>query len=278
MSTAKSQAKAPVKRAAPPAAAWTFLTNHSHVLLCLAANPELRVRDVAARVGITERAVQKILAELEQAGVLSRVREGRRNRYEIHGHIALAPSGGGPSHRGRTCSRWPRQPAAGKLSFWRDAGTLHKHKAIPFLLTGGSQAQKAQPAIVRRIKRQAALPGFSLRRRADKRVGLRGPVLQVRRGFDLEGHVGERRIAPVGEADSEGTPLMLPFCTLGSVTPVLGGAATPNQPWRERAIRGGSSPRGLNGVERVGLRRRRGVAREDEVGRAAGGVGQHARV
>lgn len=87
----KSAVKPPVPPASPPpaAAGWTFLTNHAHVLLCLAADPALRVRDVAARVGITERAVQKILAELEQAGVLSRAREGRRNRYEICGSVPL---------------------------------------------------------------------------------------------------------------------------------------------------------------------------------------------
>jgi hypothetical protein len=69
--------------AAAPAI-WTFLTNHTHVLVCLAADPFLRLRDVADRVGITERAVQRIVADLEAAGVLTRLREGRRNHYEIH--------------------------------------------------------------------------------------------------------------------------------------------------------------------------------------------------
>jgi len=63
---------------------WTFLSNHTHVLLCLASEPECRLRDVATRVGITERAVQRIVAELEEGGYLSRVRVGRRNRYEVH--------------------------------------------------------------------------------------------------------------------------------------------------------------------------------------------------
>ncbi len=63
---------------------WTFLSNHTHVLLCLASEPECRLRDVAVRVGITERAVQRIVAELEDGGYLSRVRVGRRNRYEVH--------------------------------------------------------------------------------------------------------------------------------------------------------------------------------------------------
>jgi predicted transcriptional regulator len=63
---------------------WTYLTNHTHVLVCLAADPTLRLRDVALRVGITERAVQKIVHDLEDVGVLSRFRHGRRNRYAIH--------------------------------------------------------------------------------------------------------------------------------------------------------------------------------------------------
>jgi predicted ArsR family transcriptional regulator len=70
---------------APPAddGSWTFLTNHSHVLICLARDPQLRLRDLAEQVGITERAVQGIVNDLEAAGCLTRHREGRRNRYEI---------------------------------------------------------------------------------------------------------------------------------------------------------------------------------------------------
>ena len=63
---------------------WTFLSNHAHVLLCIAREPEVRLREVAHRVGITERAVQRIVADLEEGGYLSRSREGRRNRYEVH--------------------------------------------------------------------------------------------------------------------------------------------------------------------------------------------------
>jgi predicted transcriptional regulator len=68
---------------------WTFLTNHSHVLICLARDPSARLRDVAQEVGITERAVQRIVAELEADGVLTHVREGRRNRYEVHAEKSL---------------------------------------------------------------------------------------------------------------------------------------------------------------------------------------------
>jgi DNA-binding IclR family transcriptional regulator len=68
---------------AGPDNAWTYLTNHSHVLICLAQDPNARLRDVAARIGITERAVQMIVADLEAAGVLVRHKEGRRNRYQL---------------------------------------------------------------------------------------------------------------------------------------------------------------------------------------------------
>lgn len=70
-------------------ARWTFLTNHAHVLLCLADAPEVRVRDVALRVGITERAVQRILAELEEASYIQRSREGRRNVYAVRPDLPL---------------------------------------------------------------------------------------------------------------------------------------------------------------------------------------------
>lgn len=73
----------------PEPASWTFLTNHAHVLICLFGDPEMRLRDVAAAVGITERAVQKIIAELVDAGLLERERQGRRNVYRIHAKLPL---------------------------------------------------------------------------------------------------------------------------------------------------------------------------------------------
>ncbi len=63
---------------------WTFLTNHARVLLCLADEPDLRLREAAARIGITERAVQRIVTDLEDAGIVTRTREGRRNTYAIN--------------------------------------------------------------------------------------------------------------------------------------------------------------------------------------------------
>ncbi|MCK9518312.1 MAG: winged helix-turn-helix transcriptional regulator [Dehalococcoidia bacterium] len=63
---------------------WTFLTNHARVLLCIAEDPAIRLREMSARVGITERATQRILADLVDRGYVSRVRIGRRNNYEVH--------------------------------------------------------------------------------------------------------------------------------------------------------------------------------------------------
>ncbi len=65
------------------AGTWTFLTNHAHVLIVLYAEPTIRLRDVADRVGITERAVQRIVADLQEAGIVVRQRDGRRNVYEL---------------------------------------------------------------------------------------------------------------------------------------------------------------------------------------------------
>ena len=62
---------------------WKFLSNHASVLICIAQEPEVRLRDVAVRVGITERAVQRIVADLEEGGYLSHKRKGRRNYYEL---------------------------------------------------------------------------------------------------------------------------------------------------------------------------------------------------
>lgn len=67
-----------------PRTGWTFLTNHAHVLVCLAEQPDIRGRDISARVGITERAAQAIVADLVADGYVTRTKEGRRNRYQVH--------------------------------------------------------------------------------------------------------------------------------------------------------------------------------------------------
>ena len=69
--------------------AWTFLTNHAHVLVCIAEEPDMRGRDVALRVGITERTAQAIIADLVDAGYVTRTREGRRNSYQINPNAKL---------------------------------------------------------------------------------------------------------------------------------------------------------------------------------------------
>lgn len=68
---------------------WTFLSNHAHVLVCLARDPNARLRDVADQVGLTERAVHRIVTELEDAGVIARTRQGRRNHYELDFSVSL---------------------------------------------------------------------------------------------------------------------------------------------------------------------------------------------
>ena len=75
--------KNPKQTVPAPAHSFTYLTNHSHVLVALDTDPELRVRDLAGLVGITERAVQRILVDLEDAGVIRIEKIGRRNRYRI---------------------------------------------------------------------------------------------------------------------------------------------------------------------------------------------------
>lgn len=86
---AKRAAGPALEPAAPPAGRWTFLTNHSHVLILLSQDPSLVLREVAARVGITERAVQRIIADLEEAGFIEREKVGRRNRYRIRNNRPL---------------------------------------------------------------------------------------------------------------------------------------------------------------------------------------------
>jgi DNA-binding IclR family transcriptional regulator len=68
---------------------WAFLTNHAQVLVCIARDPGVRLRDIGDRVGITERAAHRIVAELADAGYVTRQRTGRRNQYTINAHLPL---------------------------------------------------------------------------------------------------------------------------------------------------------------------------------------------
>lgn len=73
----------------PGVASFSFLTNHGLVLLCIAHDPRARMRDIAASVSITERAAQRIVADLVDAGYVARTREGRRNVYVVNGELPL---------------------------------------------------------------------------------------------------------------------------------------------------------------------------------------------
>jgi DNA-binding MarR family transcriptional regulator len=68
---------------------WTFLTNHAQVLVCIARDPGIRMRDIGERVGITERAAHRIVGELADAGSIARERNGRRNHYTINAEVPL---------------------------------------------------------------------------------------------------------------------------------------------------------------------------------------------
>ena len=72
-----------------PTLGWTFVTNHTQLLLCIARDPDIRLRDIAARIGITERAAQRILADLVDAGYVKRQRQGRRNRYAVNPDLRM---------------------------------------------------------------------------------------------------------------------------------------------------------------------------------------------
>ena len=68
---------------------WSFLTNHAWVLLCIAHDPGVRLRDIAARVGVTERTAYGIVSDLAEAGYVVKQKDGRRNRYQIQAHLPL---------------------------------------------------------------------------------------------------------------------------------------------------------------------------------------------
>ena len=83
-------------------AEWSFLTNHAWVLLCIAHDPGLRLRDIAARVDISERAAYGIVTELTEAGYVVKQKDGRRNRYQIQAHLPLRRPLPLPGSRERT--------------------------------------------------------------------------------------------------------------------------------------------------------------------------------
>jgi DNA-binding MarR family transcriptional regulator len=74
------------------ATSWSFLTTHARVLLCIAHDPGVRLRDIAARLDITERSAYGIVTDLTQAGYIVKQKDGRRNRYRIQAHLPLPES------------------------------------------------------------------------------------------------------------------------------------------------------------------------------------------
>ncbi len=101
---------------------WSFLTNHGQVLLCIASDPEIRLREIGVAVGITERAAHRIVSELAQAGYISRQRVGRRNRYTIRTNLPLP------------------DPLAHDQRIGDLVALLHRRDAL------GSGAQRSEPA------------------------------------------------------------------------------------------------------------------------------------
>jgi hypothetical protein len=71
---------------------WNFLSTHGRALLCIAHDPEVRLRDIAADLGITERSAYAIVSDLADGGYISKERDGRRNRYQIQPHLPLPES------------------------------------------------------------------------------------------------------------------------------------------------------------------------------------------
>ena len=97
---------------------WRFVTNHAHVLEAIATDPTIRLRDIAASVGITERTAAQIVNDLEEAGYLTKSRDGRRNNYEVHEELPLRH----PQHRHHTVGelirflKAPPEPGAPRIA------------------------------------------------------------------------------------------------------------------------------------------------------------------
>ena len=93
---------------------WTFVTSHTQVLLCIAHDPEARLRDIAGQVGITERAAQRIVADLIESGYVERTRVGRRNHYSINPSVEMRHQLQSGLEIGRLLDLLQRYPAPGR--------------------------------------------------------------------------------------------------------------------------------------------------------------------
>ncbi len=102
----------------PAGAGWTFLSNHGHVLVCIASDPGIRGRDIAVRVGITERSAQAIIHDLVVAGYVRKTRVGRRNHYDINPELPLRHPVEQPHSIGDLLGLmiWPRRSSGSRQS------------------------------------------------------------------------------------------------------------------------------------------------------------------
>ena len=117
-------------------AEWSLLTNHAYVLLCIAHDPGVRLRDIAARVGITERTAYDIVTNLTEAGYVIKQKDGRRNRYQIQAHLPLRRPLPAPDSRGLAAAREVLALLAGDGA----AGLSTRDGGPVVLLADGSQA------------------------------------------------------------------------------------------------------------------------------------------
>jgi hypothetical protein len=134
----------------PTPANWSFLTSHARVLLCIAHDPEMRLRDIAARLGITERSAHGIITELAQAGYVVKHKDGRRNRYQIQTHLPLPE----PTSRERTVGDILTL-LAGPDTTPRPAGEPHGSRRSPGHTPAPGEPDR-RPGQHRNVARQAA--------------------------------------------------------------------------------------------------------------------------
>jgi DNA-binding IclR family transcriptional regulator len=123
---------------------WKFFTNHALVLLAVAADPEILLREIAEAVGITERAAHRIIGDLEDGGYISRQRKGRRNYYQVHLTAVLSQPGlNHPMLEGRSMGQIAAQYlSAGRRDVGDDLGVTEALQAARERLASRSAARR----------------------------------------------------------------------------------------------------------------------------------------
>lgn len=125
---------------------WTFFSNHGHVLVCLANNREARLRDVALQVGITERAVQKIVRDFQDAGIVAVTKQGRCNRYRINRRKALRHNLVSHCTVGKLLTLLSKSHTAQRMAA-EPAQEVEPAQAEPDTAAGESSAEDKDPAV-----------------------------------------------------------------------------------------------------------------------------------